>query len=52
MIICEAHECSAHEGKRRALDLLKLELQMVVSHLVGAGIELRTSGIRANVLNH
>ena len=29
--------CSALEGQKRALDPLKLELQVIVSHHMGAG---------------
>lgn len=51
MTIREAHACSAHEGEKRASDPLKLELQMVVSHLVGVGIEPKSSGSTANAPN-
>jgi hypothetical protein len=29
--------CSAHGGQQRALDLLELELQMIVTHYVSVG---------------
>jgi hypothetical protein len=31
------HACSAFHGQKRASDALKLELQMVLSHNMGAG---------------
>ena len=34
--LCTVCMPDAHGGQRRALDLLKLELQMVVNHCVGA----------------
>lgn len=33
------HVCSAHRGEKRALDPLELELQLVVSYHVGAGVQ-------------
>lgn len=33
------HMYSAHGGKKRALDPLELELQLVVSYHVGAGVQ-------------
>lgn len=37
MYICAPCACSAHEGHKRTLDLLGLELQVAVSRYVGAG---------------
>lgn len=34
--VCAPHICSSNRGKKRALDLLELELKMVVSGHVGA----------------
>lgn len=42
------HVCSAHGGQKGALDPLALELQAVVSHLVGAG----SSATVASVCNN
>ncbi|KAL6031612.1 hypothetical protein STEG23_008643 [Scotinomys teguina] len=39
-------------GEKRILDSLELELQIVVSHQVDAGIELGFSGRAASALNH
>lgn len=33
------HVCRVHGGKKRALDPLELELQLVVSYHVGAGVQ-------------
>lgn len=40
MFICAPHVCSAPGGHTRTLGPLGLELQMVVSCLVGVGMEL------------
>ena len=37
MYVCAPRSCSAFRGQKRAENLLKLELQMVVSHHTGAG---------------
>lgn len=37
MHVCLSCACGSQEGQKRALDLLKLELQMVVNHCIGAG---------------
>ena len=42
----------SHGGQKRALDPLRLELQMVVSCHVDAGNKLRPSGRAASALNH
>ena len=48
-----AHERSAHRGQEKAPDLLELELQMVVSHLVWVlEIELGSSARAMSALNH
>lgn len=47
------HVCSdAHRGKKRVLDPLTLELQVVVSHSSWVlGIELRSPGRATSILN-
>lgn len=41
---------SGHGGQKMALD--PLELQIIASHSVGAGVELGSSGGAASALNH
>lgn len=43
--------CSAHRGQKRASDLLKLQLEMVVTYHVVLGIEPRDSGKAASALS-
>ena len=42
----------AHRGQKRALDSLKLELQTVVSHCVGARSQTESFAGVTNPLNH
>lgn len=56
MFVCMyVHTCAylapACEGQTRALDLLGLQLQVVVSHIWVLGIEPLYSGRAANALN-
>ena len=44
--------CSAHGGQKKLLVPLELELQMVVSHYVGAGNGTHVSGRASSALNH
>lgn len=46
------HVFESHESKKRGLDLLKMEVQTVVRHQVGAGNEPRSSGRVTGVFNH
>jgi hypothetical protein len=41
----------AYPDRKRGLDPLELELQPIVSHYVGAGIQTRSSGKAARALN-
>lgn len=54
MDICALCVCvrarSGHGGQKMALD--PLELQIIASHSVGAGVELGSSGGAASALNH
>lgn len=51
MHICVSCGYSAHGGQKRILDLLRQELQTVVSHHMGAGSCPRTSGRTTSALN-
>ena len=48
--LCTMCMSCAHGGQKRASDALGPELQMVVSHPVGAGTQ--TSAREVNMLNH
>lgn len=39
MYDCTLHICSSHRSKKRMVDPLEPELQMVVSHDVGSGTQ-------------
>ena len=44
MYVCAVHTCSAHRDGKRVIDPLGLELQMFVSHHVGSGNQIKSSG--------
>lgn len=46
------YECVPYGDQKRALKSLELELQMIVSHHVGAGNQTQYSAIAASVLHH
>jgi hypothetical protein len=52
MYICVLCACSTLEGQRRASDTLGLELQMVVSHQVGAGKQAQVLLKSNSALHH
>lgn len=43
LFVCVSCEFAAHRGQKRPSELLRLELQAVVSYRAGAGTELRSS---------
>ena len=45
MYICAPCVCNAYRGQKRASDPLKLELQTVLSHNVGAGNQTQVLGM-------
>jgi hypothetical protein len=51
--VCLCPTCMAGvcEGQKRALDPLKLELQMLVNHYVGAGNQTTSSARAASAVN-
>jgi hypothetical protein len=50
--VCVTWELGVFGGQKRALDLLELKSQMVVSSRIGAGNPSRSCGRAASVPNH
>lgn len=48
---CKLYTCSAHRSQKKELSLLKLDLQIVRSCHLGAGVQLRSSGRATSALS-
>lgn len=50
MYLCNVY--NAYRGQKESADSLELELQMIVSYPVGAGVKPRSLGEAVSTLNH